>query len=71
MSIRLRTGYCGHSDHYPLCEKCQIEELESIRDELLEALEALLAVAVQYDLPLSDPERISARLAIAKARGEK
>lgn len=37
---------------------------------LLDALEALLAVADQYDLPLSDPERISARLAIAKARGE-
>ena len=38
--------------------------------DLLEALEELLAVAVQYDLPLSDPERIKARAAIARARGE-
>lgn len=36
--------------------------------DLLEALENLLAVADQYDLPLSDPERIAARAAIAKAR---
>lgn len=38
--------------------------------ELLYALEALLAVTDEYDLPLSDPERIAARAAIAKARGE-
>lgn len=35
--------------------------------ELLEPLRELLAVAEQYDLPLSDPERIAARSAIAKA----
>lgn len=38
--------------------------------ELLEALEALLEVVDHYDLPLSDPERIAARAAIAKARAE-
>lgn len=66
MSIRLRTGYCGHSDHYPLCEKCQIEELESIRDELLEALEEI-ANMVQYDDSIAYE---IATKAIAKARGE-
>lgn len=38
--------------------------------DLLEALEGLLAVVEQNDLPLSDPERIAARAAIAKAKGE-
>lgn len=38
--------------------------------ELLQALESLLAVVEQHDTPLSDPERIAARSAIAKAKGE-
>ena len=38
--------------------------------ELLEALECLLAAVEQHDTPLTDPERIAARSAIAKAKGE-
>lgn len=37
--------------------------------ELLEALESLLSIVEQHDTPLSDPERIAARAAIAKAKG--
>lgn len=43
--------------------------LANQRDELREALEGLLAVVERHDTPLSDPERIAARVAIAKARG--
>ncbi len=38
--------------------------------ELLEALRGLLDRVVQMDLPLSDPERVAAQMAIAKATGE-
>lgn len=38
--------------------------------DLLEALERLLEVVEQHDTPLSDPERIAARAAIAKATGQ-
>lgn len=37
--------------------------------ELLEALQDLLDLAVGHDLPCSDPERLAAREAIAKALG--
>ncbi len=43
--------------------------LISAAPDLLEALQDLLDLAVGHDLPCSDPERIAAREAIAKALG--
>ena len=70
--------YADYDDAAASIKRRVDAEVEAKRDslvrkvapELLEALSSLLAVVEQYDLPLSDPERIAARMAIAKARGE-
>lgn len=62
-------GRAHHADWFKTIEHPDARLMAAAPD-LLEALEGLLRQVDAYDLPLSDPERIAARAAIAKATGQ-